>query len=391
MNLPSDLTLFTRAPRGRRARDGAMRGVGSAHAPVSAFGPAGLAMFATMAAIVSDDGVSWCALGVEGDGSTKTKARGRDLRLAAYLLRNIALSRRGAGSAEGTLRGAHRGYRIRAQLSRRMSALSSASALRASVHLGARPRATARKSARGAVTGLNAHGVDDVRVLTNRDVAATLKRAHERGFKTIGLTVGPWGAEHDKRWRGGSGNRYQNKTRLTVDFLMGRLTPQQAFGRSAEESFLAGQLPDIAVDLYDSGLRDADAALRDEAPTRRRLRYDKELRRALRKLPKEEQDAAMEREVAQALEMPRWFMKKELQAFDHIHPNMEGHRVIAQAACPSLPESWGCQCARLPELSWDRKARALLPVIELPARDPAPPAEAPAEERETPVSAPVAP
>jgi len=236
--------------------------------------------------------------------------------------------------------------------------------------------------------GLNSVGTPR---MTNRDVAATLKRAHERGFKTIGLTVGPWGAEHDKRWRGGSGNRYQNKTRLTVDFLMGRLTPQQAFGRSGGESFLAGQLPDIAVDLYDSGLRDADAALRDEAPTRRRLRYDKELRRALRKLPKEEQGGAMEREVSQALEMPRWFMKKELQAFDHIHPNMEGHRVIAQAACPSLPETWGCQCARLPELTWDRKARALLPVIALPARESAPPAETPAEEPGTPVSEPVAP
>ena len=57
-----------------------MRGVGSAHAPVSAFAPAGLAMFATMAAIVSDDGVSWCALGAEGDGNKEKKVR--DLRLA---------------------------------------------------------------------------------------------------------------------------------------------------------------------------------------------------------------------------------------------------------------------------------------------------------------------
>ena len=209
--------------------------------------------------------------------------------------------------------------------------------------------------------GLNSVGTPK---MTNRNVAATLKRAHERGFKTLAMTVGPWGSDRDKRWRGGSGNRYQDKTRLTVDFLMGRLTPRQAFGRSGADSFLPGQLPDIVVDLYDSKLRDASAELRDEAPTRRRLRYDKELRRALRKLPQEEREAAMERSVEQALQMPRWFMRKDLQAFDHIHPNMEGHRVISQTACPSLPKAWGCQCDRLSELIWDRSVRGLTPMVE---------------------------
>jgi hypothetical protein len=219
--------------------------------------------------------------------------------------------------------------------------------------------------------GLNSVGTPK---MTNRHVASTLKRARERGFKTLALTVGPWGAEHDKRWRGASGNRYQDKTRLTVDFLMGRLTPKQAFGRSAHETFLEGQRPDVVVDLYDSGLRNAQAELREEAPNRRRLRYDKEFRRTLKKLPQEEAESVMERSVQQALEMPRWFMRKELQAFDHIHPNMEGHRVIAQTLCPSLPKEWACQCDRLSELTWEREQRGLTPVVErAPQQDSAPP------------------
>lgn len=228
--------------------------------------------------------------------------------------------------------------------------------------------------------GLNSVGTPR---MTNRHVAATLKRAHEKGFRTLALTVGPWGAEHDKRWRGASGIRYQDKTRLTVDFLMGRLTPKQAFGRSAAETLREGERPDLVVDLYDSGLRDAEAALRDEAPNRRRLRYDKELRRSLRKLPEEEAGLAMDRSLEQALEMPRWFMKKELQAFDHIHPNMEGHRVIAQTICPVLPKAWACACDRLSGLTWDREQRALSPVVQsVPGAARAPLGELPLEEPE---------
>jgi len=206
--------------------------------------------------------------------------------------------------------------------------------------------------------GLNSVGTPK---MTNRAVASTLVQAHERGIKTLALTVGPWGAEHDKRWRGASGLRYQDKTRLTVDFLMGRLTPQQAFGRGATEGFTAGQLPDIAVDLYDSELRDREAPLRDEPPTARRIRYDKELRRSLRKLPQADREAESARALARALSMPKWFMKKKLQAFDHIHPNMEGHRVIARTVCPSLPPAWGCDCTQIEGLRWDREARGLIP------------------------------
>ena len=48
--------------------------------------------------------------------------------------------------------------------------------------------------------------------------------------------------------------------------------------------------------------------------------------------------------AAMAAEIPRWFLREELRSFDHIHPNSEGHRLIAEAACPRLPASWGCEC-----------------------------------------------
>jgi hypothetical protein len=220
--------------------------------------------------------------------------------------------------------------------------------------------------------GLNSVGTP---MRTNRDVAATLAEAHEHGLDTLALTVGPWGAEHDRRWRGGSGNRYQDKTRATVDFLMGRLTPRLAFGPSGGESFGPGQLADIAVDLYDSDLRDRAAPLRDEAKTHHRLRYDKELRRELRKLPAEDREAAMARAMEQARAVPQWFMREDLQAFDHIHPNMEGHRIIARTACPSLPEAWSCDCARIETLVWDRRVGGLVAPESPVLADPAPAAE----------------
>ena len=35
---------------------------------------------------------------------------------------------------------------------------------------------------------------------------------------------------------------------------------------------------------------------------------------------------------------------REYRGFDHVHPNRDGHRVIAETACPQLPPSWGCHC-----------------------------------------------
>ncbi|HRI08397.1 MAG TPA: hypothetical protein PKW35_11290, partial [Nannocystaceae bacterium] len=51
---------------------------------------------------------------------------------------------------------------------------------------------------------------------------------------------------------------------------------------------------------------------------------------------------------AEAAAIPQWFLRAELRSFDHIHPNAEGHRRIAEYACPHLPASWGCECPPLP-------------------------------------------
>ena len=42
-----------------------------------------------------------------------------------------------------------------------------------------------------------------------------------------------------------------------------------------------------------------------------------------------------------------YIKKKELRAFDHIHPNAEGHLLLAKTICPKAPESWGCDCTKL--------------------------------------------
>jgi alanine dehydrogenase len=51
-------------------------------------------------------------------------------------------------------------------------------------------------TARGAVTALNAHGVDDVRVLTNRDVAAVASPIHSTQI----IQMGPGPAEPERIW-----------------------------------------------------------------------------------------------------------------------------------------------------------------------------------------------
>jgi hypothetical protein len=196
---------------------------------------------------------------------------------------------------------------------------------------------------------------------TNRNVARALKSAHDKGFKTVGLTVGPWGSEGDKRWRRAGGLRYRTWSQHSVDFLLGRLTPGQAFGPSRTDAeFAEGELPDIAVDLYDSSLRDAQAPLRDAARLERFVTIDDWVKRELKGITG---DARAERIAAftqEARELPRWFMKRDLHAFDHVHPGMQGHRLIAKTICPKMPESWGCDCEMLDGLVWDRKAGGLV-------------------------------
>jgi hypothetical protein len=212
--------------------------------------------------------------------------------------------------------------------------------------------------------GLNSVGMPE---RTNGWVADVLKAAKEAGIGTIALSIGPWGDDSDRRWRGAGGLRYQDVTRLTVDYLLGRVSPADAFGTEAagRAEYEAGERPDIAVDLYDSALRDKDAALRDEEPTRRQVSLDRAVKAELAAIPDEAARAArLDALVQQARELPRWYLREALRAFDHIHPNLDGHRVIAETMCPKLPAAWGCQCATLPNIAWSGEARGLAPRAE---------------------------
>lgn len=207
--------------------------------------------------------------------------------------------------------------------------------------------------------GLNSLGTP---YRTNRFLSEIFKKAHAAGIKVMGVTLGPWGNPH--RWRAGKGLAAKARTALAVDFVMGRLSPIQAFGRYAKKGrgqWEVGELPDRSVNVYDSRLRDVGALLLPARRIRHRLRADGNVRTTLRKLPKAEQSTALDMLEAEARGLSREFMKPEYRAFDSIHPNIEGHRIMAQAICQMASPRWGCQCELIGGLMWDAKRRALTP------------------------------
>lgn len=206
--------------------------------------------------------------------------------------------------------------------------------------------------------GLNSVGDPDK---TNLEVGKTMRTAKEAGLSTMLVSINPWGAETDRRWKGVEGLAYWEHTQKTVDFGMGRLTPAQALGRHAAElsdggdgqRWVSGALPDIAIDLWDSPMRHRDAAPRDPTKLEREAKRSTWLKKRLATAT--DPEAERSRLMGLALELPRWFMRPELMAFDAIHPNAEGHKLIAQAICKKAPPSWGCHCERLDSLAWDRR------------------------------------
>lgn len=212
---------------------------------------------------------------------------------------------------------------------------------------------------------------------TNHHVRRLFELAHRRGMKVVGLTLTPWGDDRDKRWRGVNGLKSRRVTKAVVDFTMGRLTPDQALGALAKERRVPAEAPwdptevaDVAVDLYDSPLRDREAPLRDHDEVRTMLSKSKEWQRANADLDELQRQTKLEADAQEAAELPRWYLRKELRSFDHIHPNEQGHRLMAEIMCPSLPESWGCTCPSLEASVAD----------EAPAAEQAPADEAPADE-----------
>ncbi len=210
--------------------------------------------------------------------------------------------------------------------------------------------------------GLNSVGTPG---LTNEQIRKTFVAAHKHHMRVIALSLNPWGSP--RRWRGAKGLRSFWHTRQAVDFVLGKLSPAEALGRYArgrsQPGWVAGELPDVGVDLYDSPLRDASAPLLAAAPVTRALRVDKKLRRRLAAVPEGEREATFAGWVETARSLPRWWMRRELRGFDDIHPNLEGHRVIAELMCPKLPPEWACQCEALAKMQWYSKRGGLAPRV----------------------------
>ena len=202
--------------------------------------------------------------------------------------------------------------------------------------------------------GLNSVGMPES---TNHHMRELYVLAHKRGFRVVGLTLTPWGDDGDRRrWAGLEGLRYLRFTRTIVDYVLGALSPREALGdfvhkreAGADAPWQPDELPDVAIDLYRAPwLRSAEAPLRDPAPLRRALERDPAWKKAHAHLGDAERAAALDAAAADAAAIPRWYLRPELRSFDHIHPNAEGHRRIAELACPALPASWGCECPPLP-------------------------------------------
>lgn len=193
---------------------------------------------------------------------------------------------------------------------------------------------------------------------TNHHMKNIFVLAHMAGMKVVALSVTPWGDEGDRRFRGTSGLRYFEATRKVSDFVLGRLSPKEALGHYARRRpagvdgpWVALELADVSVDLLDSPLRDRQAQTRELEAMQQVLASDRGWQRAHRGLDEGARAAALAVDAAKLMDLPRWYLRPELRSFDHIHPNTEGHRIIAETICPELPQNWGCTCepAAVPE------------------------------------------
>ena len=83
----------------------------------------------------------------------------------------------------------------------------------------------------------------------NSDFMKLFQLIHSKGMKIVGLSLTPWGSDKDKRWRGLTAVKNQDRTQKCVDWMMGRLTPKQAMGKYAgdKKTWGSADLPDIAI------------------------------------------------------------------------------------------------------------------------------------------------
>lgn len=186
---------------------------------------------------------------------------------------------------------------------------------------------------------------------TNHHVKNTIVLAHKSKMKVVGLTLTPWGDERDKRFRGLGGLKYRRWSQLTADFVMQRADPQTALGSYAEQRKVGedaewdpSEVPDVAVDLYDSALRHRDAMPRDFEAARAMLRKDAKWSKEHADLDPGVRETLLIADATELMMLPLWYLREEFRSFDHIHPNRDGHQVIGATICAKMPESWGCEC-----------------------------------------------
>ncbi|MEE9386824.1 MAG: hypothetical protein V3V08_25690 [Nannocystaceae bacterium] len=191
---------------------------------------------------------------------------------------------------------------------------------------------------------------------TNYHLHRMFQLAHRHGFHVLGLSPTPWGDDRDRRrWAGARGLAYRGYTQRVVDFLLGRLGPEEALGRYASKRKVGADAPweheelaDIGVDLYNSRLRDAMARARSLEQTRAIIAADPKWRQNHLSLSASQRAVALDRDTDAASRLPQWYLRPELRSFDHIHPNELGHRMMFDVMCGSLPRSWGCACGDAP-------------------------------------------
>ncbi|MGE0788332.1 MAG: hypothetical protein AB7S26_21845 [Sandaracinaceae bacterium] len=199
--------------------------------------------------------------------------------------------------------------------------------------------------------GLNSVGHPE---LTNHSVLQLITLAHRRRLSVVAMTLTPWGAdpETDDRWRGAGGLHVLRSTFSVVDFVLGRSTPQQALGTFARsrgrgigpnDPWQPAERPDVAINLYDP-MRDPEAATSSVDAAMTDLRRDSRWQRATEGMSTDAVERQLREDASLLARIPQHTLRSEFRGFDHIHPNREGHRAMARIACPSLPESWGCNC-----------------------------------------------
>ena len=185
---------------------------------------------------------------------------------------------------------------------------------------------------------------------TNHHLREMIMLAHGKGMKVMGLTPTPWGTDAEEKWQGMAGLTRRRATQRVSDFILGKLPARLALGSYVTDRddpdavWDPSELPDVGVDVYDSGLRDSAAEPRDAAPIRATLERSRAWAKRHEHRSPEDREAAMDTDVALGTSVPQFYMRPELQSFDHIHPNGAGHRILAQTICPKAPESWGCSC-----------------------------------------------